>query len=173
MSHGLRSAILLTLFASLAASLGCGPQGPMGIVPGGPLAGDVISEPVSDWRFTDDDVTVAIETRGDWIHHSVTVLAVADDGALYVPSREGFRKTWVKNVQGDARVRVGVDGKIYPGLAKRVTDPAEAASVARAILRKYLGLEAANAVFLLDPPDATDDRVDAWLFRIESPELAR
>ena len=161
------SGSLLTL-VSLLACLGCGPQGPMGVVPGGPLAGEVSSAAVPDWRFTDDDVTVAIETRGGWINHSVTVLAAAHDKYLYVPSREGFRKTWVKNVLEDGRVRVGVDGRIFAGVATRVLDPVEGGHVARAMLRKYLGLEAANASLLLDAPATGDDRVELWLFRIES-----
>ena len=76
--------------AALALGLllaACGPQGPMGILPGGPLAGEVVPGPIDDWSFTDDQATVAIETRGDLVDHSVTVLCTAYAGHLYVPSR--------------------------------------------------------------------------------------
>ena len=45
----------------------------------------VVPDRVADWRFTDDDVTVAIETRGDWIDYSVTVMAAAEGSHLYIP----------------------------------------------------------------------------------------
>ncbi len=148
--------------------LACGPQGPLGVIPGGPLSGDLVTQPVTDWRFTDDEVTVAIETRGNWIDHSVTVMAMADGPYLYVPSREGYRKTWVKNIARDPLVRIGVDDRIYRGRAVRVLDPVEAARASRALVRKYLGLEFDEVRALLAPPNEGDDRIEVWYFRIES-----
>jgi len=148
--------------------LACGPQGPLGVLPGGPLAGDLVTEPVADWRFTDDDVTVAIETRGDWIDHSVTVMAMAGGPVLYVHSRQGDRKTWVKNIARDPHVRIGVDGHIYRGRAVRVLDSAEAERASRALIRKYLALEFDDVRALLAPPGEGDDRIEVWYFRIES-----
>jgi hypothetical protein len=152
----------------MSTALACGPQGPLGIIPGGPLAGDVVTQPVADWRFTDDDVTVAIETRGDWIDHSVTVMAMTDGPHLYVPSREGYRKSWVKNIGRDPHVRIGVDDRIYHGRAVRVVDPVEAERAARSLIRKYLGLEFDEVRALLDPPTEGDDHIEVWYFRIES-----
>jgi hypothetical protein len=129
-----------------------------------------MTAPVPDWHFTDDDMTVAVETRGEWFNHSVTTLAVAMGPHLYVPAREGFRKRWVANVLQDPRVRIGVDGRIYTGLATRVTDQDEADAVARQQLRKYLGMEADRVKQLLDKPAPGDDRVDLWLFRVEAAE---
>ena len=140
----------------------------MGVIPGGPLSGDLVAEPVANWHFTDDNVTVAVETEGEWFNHSVTTLAVAVGPHLYVPAREGFRKNWVANAVRDPRVKIGVDGRIYLGRATRVTDPDEAAAAGLAQLRKYLGMEADEVKQLLDPPAPGDDRVDLWLFRIES-----
>jgi len=152
----------------MSAGVACGPQGPLGVIPGGPLAGDVVTQPVADWSFTEDDVTVAIETRGDWIDHSVTVMAMTDGPHLYVPSRQGYRKSWVKNIGRDPHVRIGVDGRIYHGRAVRVLDPLEAERAARSLIRKYLGLEFDEVRALLDPPDESDDHIEVWYFRIES-----
>ena len=150
------------------ALIACGPQGPLGVIPGGPLAGDVVAQSVANWHFTDDDVTVAIETHGEWIDHSVTVLAMTDGPHLYVPSREGFRKSWVKNIERDPHVRIGVDGRIYHGRAVRVLDQTEADRAARALIRKYLGLEFEHVRAMLEPPSADDDHIEVWYFRIES-----
>ncbi len=62
-----RALIGLTLCALLGGA--CGPQGPLGILPGGPLAGEVVEAPVADWSFTDAHLTVALETRGRWVDH--------------------------------------------------------------------------------------------------------
>jgi hypothetical protein len=163
--HLLLSALVFSYLITLTA---CGPQGPLGIIPGGPLAGEVMPDRVSDWRFTDDDITVAIETRGDWIDHSVTVMAAAEGSHLYVPSRQGYRKDWVQNIGRDPVVRIGVDDRIYIGRAVRVLEMPEAERADRALLRKYLGLEFDAVRPMLDPPNEGDDRIEVWLFRIES-----
>jgi hypothetical protein len=159
---------LALVLSCQALVLGCGPQGPLGVIPGGPLAGQEVAGPIADWHFSDDDVTVAIETRGDWLDHSVTVMAVADGAYLYVPSRQGYRKSWVQNIARDARVRIGVDDRIYSGQAIRVLDVAEAERASRAMLRKYLNLEFEHVKPLLDPPKEGDDRIEVWFFRIEA-----
>jgi hypothetical protein len=140
----------------------------MGILPGGPLAGDVVEGPIDDWSFTDEHAIVAIETRGGWIDHSVTVLSTAWGRHLYIPSRHAPHKRWVQNVLADPRVRIGVGDSIYQGRAVRVTDPVEAEAVARSLLRKYLGIEPQVVRPLSGSPDEGDDRAEVWTFRIEA-----
>jgi hypothetical protein len=136
-----------------AVLLACEPIGP---IAGGRLSGEPVSGPVDDWSFADPEPTIQIETRpGD--PHSVTVWCVAHEGRLYVPSRHPERKRWVKNVLEDPRVRVRVDGRLYEGVAVRVTDAAEIEGVVPALLRKYE----------IEPRDAEEER-DVWLFRIDS-----
>lgn len=140
----------------------------MGVLPGGPLAGEVVQERIEDWSFTDSHLTVAIETRGGWIDHSVTVLCSADGEHLYVPSRNPGNKRWVANLERDPRVRIGVGGQIYPARAELVDSLEEAESAARAQLRKYLGIEARDLRPLAGPPPPGDDRAEVLLFRITS-----
>ena len=166
-SPGVAKALALIL-AAAPILFGCGPQGPLGVLPGGPLAGTTVVEPVDDWGFTDSHATVAIETRGSWIDHSVSVLCAAEGSDLYVPSRHAPHKRWVQNVLRDPHVRIGVKDRIYEGRAVRVTDPAEAERAARAQLRKYLGIEPAGVRPLEGPPEPGDDRAEVWTFRIES-----
>jgi len=154
--------------SALAVGLACGPQGPLGILPGGPLAGEVVAEPVDDWSFSDAHLTVAIETQGAWLDHSVTVLCVAYAGSLYVPSRNPTGKRWVRNVEHQERVRIGVEGRIYPARAERVTSLQEAEAASRALLRKYLGIEASEVRPLPGAPEPGDDRAEVLLFRISS-----
>jgi hypothetical protein len=161
---GCRFVLLLAL-----ALPACGPLGPQGVIPGGPFLGEVAPTP-TDWSFTDDDMLIAIETRGRFFRHSVTILCVAADGELFVMARHAPRKRWVQNVLADPRVRLQIGGKIYEGRAVRVAESTEDAPVARAFLRKYVGIEAEHARALTGAPAAGDDHAEVWTFRIEPPE---
>jgi hypothetical protein len=161
------------LLASLSLSA-CGPWGPQGIVAGGPFLAAEESAFPGDWSFTDSHPLVAIETRGTLVRHSVTILCVASAGRLYVMARHAPRKRWVKNVVRDPRVRIEVGDRVYAGRAVRVDDDPGAAdegrAVARAFLRKYVGLDAPEATPLAGAPAAGDDRAEVWTWRIEPPE---
>jgi hypothetical protein len=155
----------------LAAGLasGCGPWGPQGVVAGGPFLGATESFP-SDWSFSDAHPLVGIETRGAWWRHSVTILCVASEGRLYVMARHAPRKRWVQNLGRDPRVRLHVGDVLYAGRAVRIEEPAEGERVARAFLRKYVGIEAERARALEGPPAAGDERTEVWTWRLDTPE---
>ena len=157
-------------FAAIA-SAGCGPWGPQGIFAGGPLAGEVAPTP-ADWSFTDALPLIAIETRGAWLRHSVTILCVAAEGKLYVMARHAPTKRWVQDVVADPRVRLAIGDAIYEGRAVRVDDAGDAPGVARAFLRKYVGVEVEHARALGGTPAPGDDRAEVWTFRIDPPEPA-
>jgi hypothetical protein len=160
------TALAWCVLAALLA--GCGPWGPQGIFPGGPLIGEVVADPIEDWSFTDEHLIVSIETRRGWLRHSVTVLCAAHAGHLYVPSRHAPHKRWVQNVLRDSRVRVGVAGRIYEARAERVTQPDPEGAVARKFVRKYIGVEAEKVHSLPPTPDPGEGRAEVWTFRLSS-----
>lgn len=153
----------------LAVGSACGPWGPQGIFAGGPLAGEEAG-PVDASACTRETLTVAVETRRGWMHHAITVLCIAEGGALYIPSRHAPGKRWVQNAERDPWVRVGVGDRVYTGRAARVTEVPP--GLAAAFLRKYVGIEAPGARFLLDAPEAGDDRAELWMFRIDPSEAS-
>lgn len=160
--------LLLIVAVSLAA---CGPWGPKGILAGGPLLGAPSPTP-SDWSFTDAHPLVAIETRGRFFRHTVTILCVAADQKLYVMARHAPRKRWIQNLLVDPHVRLEIGGKLYEGRAVRVGASDDDTGVARAFLRKYVGVEAEHARALEGPPGPGDDHAEVWTFRIDPPEPA-
>jgi hypothetical protein len=87
-------------------------------------------------------------------------------------ARHAPRKRWVRNVEADPRVRLRIGDVLYAGRAVRVTDQAEADAVARASLRKHVGLDAQGARALLGPPPPGDDRAELWTWRVDPPERA-
>ena len=113
--------------------------------PGLWLAGEVVSEDVTNWdwvnQYSDafaEDAT-ELETR-TWygIPHSVTVLLVPRGDKLYLQSSaQTFRlnkefpygKAWWRNVERDPRVRLKIGGKIYEMTVVLVQDRAEVAQL--------------------------------------------
>ena len=113
--------------------------------PGLWLAGDVVSEAVTNWDWVNqygdafaEDAT-ELETR-TWygIPHSVTVLLVPRGNKLYLQSSaQTFRlnrefpygKAWWRNVERDPRVRLKIGGKIYEMTVVLVQDRAVVAQL--------------------------------------------
>ena len=101
------------------ATGGCG--GPFLVFPGGELAGELVTEPVTDWSFA-DDLFVDVETRpGD--PYSVELNYVVKDGQLYLDPAEG--RTWFAYLRADPRLRVRFGDKIYPVTAVLIGKPGE------------------------------------------------
>jgi hypothetical protein len=136
--------------------LGPGPCGP---ISGGRIDGETATEPVTDWRFTNDISTIQVETNpAD--PYSVTTWCVTDGQMLYVPSRNAARKQWVKNVLADPNVRLRIGDKVYERRAVRVTDPAEMQKVVTLLRQKYT---MARWGMSEDPAESPD----TWYFRMD------
>ena len=101
----------------LLAGLAC--AGPMLMVPGGELGGQVVTERVDDFSFTRDGV-FELEVRPS-DPYSVQLNYVVRDGVLHVDPGEGRR--WLDYMREDPNVRVRIDGKIYPLRAELVGPP--------------------------------------------------
>ena len=61
--------ILLLLLVSFGwARLFAG--GPVSFIPGGNLSGEVVSQPVTDWRFTGSSQYLDVESHARWLPYS-------------------------------------------------------------------------------------------------------
>ena len=131
----------------------CG--GPLGMIHGGRLDGTLVTEPVTDWSFTDAVQKIQIETSPD-DPYSVNVWCVAKDDHLWITAGS-HTNTWAKNLSADPRMRVRVGEKLYDRRAVRVTDPLEAKLVISLYEKKYDYERDENGFggpmqFRLDPP---------------------
>lgn len=138
--------ILVVLAAAVALPYFAGALEPSERRPGLLLRGETVSEAVSDWRFSDADELVELESRAPWLlPHSVTVVCATPNGRhLYVPSvysagDGGFpaARLWNRNVVREPNVRIRIAGKIYPRRAVLVTDEGERAEAFAAFAAKY------------------------------------
>ncbi len=151
--------VALVVIGALAYATRSNPLGP---IAGRALSGELVSAPVDDWSFSDESMLIAVESRPA-APHSVTTVCFSHDGALYVPAQNGSAKSWTHYATSDPRVRLLIDGKIYPALATRVTDTALVEDLTRAAAAKYS--------FIADADEMPDD---VWVFRMESagPDIA-
>ena len=128
---------------------------PIGPLAGKQVTGDRVPFSPDDWSFTNEHFTVALEVRPD-DPHSITTICFVHEGKLYIPAQGGTEKQWTQIVLLDPRVHVKVGGRVYPGLARRVTDEAMQASLIESAAKKYDRLAGRD-----EPPP------DVWVFRID------
>ena len=118
MSRPPSRAAVLAIALAVAA---CG--GPFLAIPGGRLAGDVVTTPIADWSFA-DETWLELETRLD-DPYSVQLNYFVRDGKLYIDPAEG--RTWLDHLRADPRARVRLSGKVYPVAAVLAGKPGELA----------------------------------------------
>jgi len=124
-------------------------DGPLGPIPGGPLAaGELVAEPVADWSFVKD--TGEIELQLDSQNRSRITWIFFLDGKAYVPCSLGFPpgKNWHQQAAQDGRATLRIDGKRYPVTLTKLDDAVvqQMGDTVRAELtRKYGELPATEA----------------------------
>lgn len=138
---------VIPLFA--LALIGCGP---VWMLPGGELSGQVAAPP-DDWSFSDSVDTVQLETRPD-DPYSVNIWGVGVGPHFYVAAGRTSNR-WAKDIAADPNVRLKIDDRVFELRAERVGDDAEIQACLEAIQRKY--------DFEPDP----DQRESATVFRLE------
>lgn len=144
---------------------------PCGGVPGFVLLGEEQREPVPDWRFANDVHLCQVQITAGWLPHSVNLNCMAtDSGDLFLSCSVGTRKYWCQRVGPDHPGRLRLNGKVYPVVLNRVTDPATLDVAWAARVRKLQDPE----VQAQQPPGSTTPPLDAkrpdtwWSFQVRS-----
>jgi hypothetical protein len=105
-------------------------------VPGLWLRGQPVTQPVTDWSFTNQIRRIKIQTQTPFLlPHSVTIWCAVYNGNLYVTSYRG--RLWVEDIIRHPRVRLKIAGQVYDRTLTMITDPAEKAAVLEAKGKKY------------------------------------
>ena len=112
--------------------------------PGLWLTGELVTQPVTDWAFTDKYQTIFVQTRSWYgLPHSVTTTATPHNGQLYLTSvyRPGAQfprdRMWNVNIMRDPRVRLKIGDQVFDRTVALVTDPAEKDAVLESKAKKY------------------------------------
>jgi hypothetical protein len=141
----------VALLSLCLIALGCGPTGPL---PGGSLSGEVATDLPTDWSFTNEEMTVQLETRPS-APYSVNLWGVSLGDRFYLASGRGGEATWVEHIAEDPNVRLRVGGTIYELRAVRVSNETHGERFLAALTRKY------------DWEPSGRESDEAWLFRLD------
>ncbi len=143
----------LRLFSLLLVFTAVGCNGPLMLLPGGELEGDVRPAP-SDWAFAGNYGIVQLETRPEE-PYSVNIAFTIVEGRLYVNAGD-TETQWVKNMTANPLVRLRLDGVLYDLRAERVTDAEEIAAFGSAWT--------SQSTFRRDPTQLDE----VWIYRLVS-----
>jgi hypothetical protein len=138
------------LLALLPVGVACGP---LWMLPGGRLSGEVSPTP-SDWSFSEAVETVQLETRPE-DPYSVNVWGAGIGDRFYLASGKGGDARWAQYIDEDPEVRLRVGSTLYELRAVRVEAEAERERFLAALERKYDW-----------QPDGNEGE-NAWLFRLD------
>ncbi|MCH7530960.1 MAG: nitroreductase family deazaflavin-dependent oxidoreductase [Gemmatimonadetes bacterium] len=112
--------------------------------PGLWLTGDRVTEPVTDWSFTEGHQEIFVQTRTPYLMpHSVTTYCTVYDGDLYLFSayyQGGVfpdDRAWNRNVMRDPRVRLKIGDRLFDQTVSHVTDADTRAAVHASAVAKY------------------------------------
>ena len=151
---------IVVVIALLVAALFVGARyhdGPLGLVPGGPLtAGEIVVAPVVDWSFATDTDTIELQLDGESTSRTTWILVA--DGRAYIPASLSFPpgKDWYHRAQKDGRSVIRIEGRRYPVELRRVDDEATKQAVIEAVLEKY------------EPPPSAGDENAVMFFEVTS-----
>jgi len=113
-------------------------DGPLGPIPGGPLAsGELVREPIYDWSFATD--VQEIELQLDSERRSRTVWLLVLENQAFVPCSLGFPpgKSWYRQAALDGRATLRIEGRRRPVVLTKTDDPALAEALRLEVQRKY------------------------------------
>lgn len=153
--------ILVVLLAVGIAALFVGARfadGPIAIVPGGPLkSGELVADGNVDWSFAAEEAEIELQLASG--NTSRTVWIVVHDKQAYIPCSLDFPplKNWHKKALEDGRAIVRVKGKRYERTLAKIDDERLGEALGQIIARKYNVGEGSPV----------GDSTRAWFFRLE------
>jgi hypothetical protein len=136
------SLIVITLFTILSLLIvGYEPQDQS---PGLWLTGELATEDVADWSFTEQHEEIFVQTRSPWlIPHSVTTYCATYNDSFYLFSAyygggdfPDLRR-WNKNVVRDPRVRLKIGDQLFDQRVSYIDDESIRMPVHQAFVDKY------------------------------------
>ena len=132
-------------------------DGPLTMIPGGPLASGELRATPTDWSFAADIEEIEFESAG----RSRTVWIAVHEGQGYIPANSSFppMKSWHKKALTEPSAMVRIKGERYPINLERIDEGSTTfTSVAAVLVDKY---PAAAAMADNPSPGAI------WLFALQ------
>ena len=130
-------------------------DGPLAIIPGGPLSsGELVSDPVTDWSFAETVETIELQLAQDYTSRTTWILV--SEGRAFIPCSLGFPplKKWHLRADQDGDAILRILDKRYPVTLTRLSDPTLESKLQAIGSSKYGGAPASDA--------------GVWFFAVES-----
>ena len=145
----------LALAVVIVISIRIFSDGPVEILPGGPMSGSMALESFPGFSDQPSDfIELQVEA---WHPSSRTVIGFFHNGDLYIPSVRAGSKWWPQRVLEKPEVIVRYGGILYPNRAYRITDSTLIPQL-RDTVAKAETLVSAQEMFMEDT---------TWFFRLE------
>ena len=115
-------------------------DGPIAIIPGGPLvSGELIEHPVGDWSFARSVETIELQLSGE--NTSRTTWILVHEGRAFIPCSLGFPpgKRWHFRADQDGRAVVRIEDKRYPVMLRRLAESTLEPQLKSIVESKYGG----------------------------------
>lgn len=130
--------------------------------PGLWISGNIVSEPVVDWSFTNEIDEIFVETRTPYlVPHSITTYCGVYEGQFYLFSAYygggefPSARRWNQNVMRDPRVRLKIGEEIFQQNLSFVSNESEKGPIHKAFVEKYLNWQSPGVenvhIFLVEP----------------------
>ena len=132
-------------------------DGPLALIPGGPLqSGEWVEAPVADWSFATSVDVIEFQLSADDTSRTTWILVEA--GQAYIPCSLGFPpgKDWHLRAVEDGRAVVRVMGNRYKVALDRIDNAPLAKKLTAIVSEKYGG----------GPPGGESE---VWFFRLNPP----
>ena len=146
--------------------------GPVSLIPGGVLSGEVIAQPVQDWDFARSHQYLDIESRARLLPYSRGTWFMVHEAQLFVLLPRLFGTGLEERISEDPNVRLRIDGKVYAGRVHEAGDGTQIAALLGPLLRRVMSVEVSG-----DARPVASERAlphgGIGVYRFESAELPR
>jgi hypothetical protein len=148
-----RGRIWLALASVALAGLACAALwvrlfagGPVLFFPGGPLRGELVAEPVSDWSFAAREQYLDVQARGRYLPYSRRSWFMVHEGRLFLLLPRLFGDGIERRIEENPDVRVRIAGEVYPLRAVRHDEEGELGALLGPLVRRAFSAEIGGRV---------------------------
>jgi hypothetical protein len=161
--------VLAFLVIGAAAYLRLLGGGPVFVVPGGWLRGELVLEPVEDWSFAADEQYVDVESRARALPYSRTTWFMVHEGEIYLLLPSLFGDGLHQRIQEDPAVRIRLEGKVYPLVAVPFEGERKLAALLAPLLRRTMAVEISGRVRRVSRAEGQGLDAQVWIYRLDHP----
>ena len=136
----------------------------------GPLEGDPVAGPISDWSFVSDAESLTVATESGRRFRSVLTSPFVHEGGLYLHVSTIFTlgDSALEELLAEGSLQLLADGRLYDLRATRLDARQEIDPLLPTLLRENMKVEATGARWDPTPERYPGTQVRQWFFRLES-----